>query len=151
MWRSGGRLRSRWVWLGITCCLMVGGGVIAFTKMDLERYRSDSNRLQKLATTELPSANDTPNQSVGWSQWRGPNRDGLSLETGLLKDWPASGPRVVWKQPIGRGFSSMAVVNGRLYTMDADTIESESGEPTPGAYESVVCLDANTGQQIWRF
>ncbi|MFL5240929.1 MAG: PQQ-binding-like beta-propeller repeat protein [Gemmataceae bacterium] len=151
MWRSGGRLRSRWVWLGIACCLLLGGGVIAFTKMDLERYRSDSNRLRKLATTELSSANDTPNQSAGWPQWRGPNRDGLSPETGLLKNWPASGPPVVWKQPIGRGFSSMAVVNRRLYTMDAETIEPESGETTPGANESVVCLDANTGQQIWRF
>jgi len=152
MWQSGGRLRSRWVWLGIGCCfLLVGGGVIAFTKIDLEHYRSDPERLQKLAATELPAVNGTPIQSANWPQWRGPNHDGLSLETGLLKDWPSGGPRLIWKQPIGRGFSSMAVVNGRLYTMDAETIEEGSGRIAPGHYESVVCIDANTGQEIWRF
>ncbi len=75
-----------------------------------------------------------------WPQWRGPNRDGVSTETGLLKTWPASGPAVLWRLPIGTGFSGVAVANGRLVTMDAN-----KGE------EFVICIDAATGKEVWRF
>ncbi|MCX6628799.1 MAG: hypothetical protein NTW28_14355, partial [Candidatus Solibacter sp.] len=55
--------------------------------------------------------------AADWSQWRGPNRDGKSAETGLLAQWPAGGPRLVWKvQGLGEGYSSFAVVGNRLYT-----------------------------------
>ena len=53
-----------------------------------------------------------------WPQWRGPNRDGISKETGLLKQWPADGPALVWKATgAGRGYSTMSIANGRLFTM----------------------------------
>src|SRR2546421_13080481 len=53
-----------------------------------------------------------------WPQWRGPNRDGISKETGLLKQWPANGPPLVWKaNGAGQGYSTLSVANGRLYTM----------------------------------
>ena len=53
-----------------------------------------------------------------WPQWRGANRDGISKETGLLKQWPEGGPPLVWKAAgAGRGYSSFAVSKGRLYTM----------------------------------
>src|SRR5688500_20366783 len=53
-----------------------------------------------------------------WPQWRGPNRDGISKETGLLKQWPAEGPPLAWKTSgAGRGYSSFSIANGRLYTM----------------------------------
>src|SRR5574341_499271 len=54
-----------------------------------------------------------------WPQWRGPNRDGISRETGLLKSWPESGPRVLWRAPSGEGFSGIAIASGRGYTMEA--------------------------------
>ncbi|HYG83133.1 MAG TPA: hypothetical protein VD861_22235, partial [Pyrinomonadaceae bacterium] len=45
-----------------------------------------------------------------WPQWRGANRDGISQETGLLKEWPESGPPLAWKAAgAGRGYSSLAV------------------------------------------
>ena len=51
-----------------------------------------------------------------WSQWRGPNRNGQSGETGLLKKWPSSGPKFVWKvKGIGGGYSSPAVAKGRIF------------------------------------
>src|SRR6267142_5818551 len=58
-------------------------------------------------------------QTTGeWPQWRGPNRDGISKETGLLKQWPAGGPPLVWKATgAGRGYSSFSISKGRLYTM----------------------------------
>jgi len=53
-----------------------------------------------------------------WPQWRGPNRDGLSKETGLLKKWPADGPELAWKaKGFGVGYSSVAVVNGLIFTL----------------------------------
>jgi outer membrane protein assembly factor BamB len=74
-----------------------------------------------------------------WPQWRGPNRDGISKETGLLKTWPDGGPSVVWKSPIGDGYSSVSISQGRIYTMDSK-----------GKEEYVVCLDQATGKELWR-
>ncbi|MFQ5865239.1 MAG: PQQ-binding-like beta-propeller repeat protein [bacterium] len=75
-----------------------------------------------------------------WPQWRGPNRDGISKETGLLKNWPKAGPKVLWRIPFGDGFSGISVSQGRAYTMYAKRKD-----------EYVVCLDASTGREIWRF
>lgn len=75
-----------------------------------------------------------------WIQWRGPNRDGISHETGFLKNWPEAGPKVLWRVPIGDGFSGISISGGRLYTMAAE-----------GSDEFVICLDASDGKEIWRF
>src|SRR5215471_12771274 len=59
-------------------------------------------------------------QRGDWSRWRGPNGDGLSGETGLLSEWPADGPPLAWRtKGLGSGFSSVAVVGGKIYTMGA--------------------------------
>ena len=74
-----------------------------------------------------------------WPQWRGPNRDGRSGETGLLKTWPAGGPPLAWTASgAGEGYSSFAVANGRLYTLGA-----RSGR------EYVLAFDAATGKRLW--
>lgn len=74
-----------------------------------------------------------------WPQWRGPNRDGISKETGLLKEWPAEGPSLVWKATgAGRGYSSFAISGGRLYTMGVR-----------GDREFVVAFDVATGKEAW--
>jgi outer membrane protein assembly factor BamB len=74
-----------------------------------------------------------------WPQWRGPNRDGVSKETGLLKQWPAEGPPLVWKTTgAGRGYSSFAVAGGRLYTMGLR-----------GEREHVIAFDVATGKEAW--
>ena len=52
-----------------------------------------------------------------WTQWGGPHRNFHTEATGLKDTWPAAGPRVVWKRPLGEGYSSTAVENGVLYTM----------------------------------
>src|SRR5919106_6012482 len=76
---------------------------------------------------------------ANWSQWRGPNRDGISKETGLLKQWPADGPPLVWKASgAGGGYSSFSVANGKLYTMGLR-----------GEREYVVAFDVNTGKEAW--
>ena len=75
-----------------------------------------------------------------WPQWRGPNRDGISRQTGLLKEWPDGGPQVLWRVPLGEGFSGISVARGRVYTMFS-----------AGNDEFVICLDASNGEEIWRF
>ena len=77
--------------------------------------------------------------SASWPQWRGPNRDGISKETGLLKQWPAEGPPLLWKASgAGGGFSSFSVANGRLYTMGLR-----------GEREFIIAFDAATGKEAW--
>jgi outer membrane protein assembly factor BamB len=74
-----------------------------------------------------------------WPQWRGPERTGISRETGLLKEWPKEGPKLLWKQTkIGGGYSTPAIVGERLYLM-AD----RQGD------EFVVALSAKDGAEIW--
>lgn len=74
-----------------------------------------------------------------WPQWRGPNRDGHSTATGLLKSWPKEGPPVAWRvDDVGVGYSSLAVQDGRAYTLgDLDGIES------------VICMDIRDGSRLW--
>jgi len=88
----------------------------------------------------LALAHQAPAQSsAGWPQWRGPNRDGISKETGLLKQWPAEGPSLVWKASgAGGGYSSFAVANGKLYTMGLR-----------GEREYVIAFDIATGKEAW--
>src|SRR4051794_14920210 len=83
--------------------------------------------------------------SVGdWPQWRGPNRDGVSQETGLLKTWPADGPKLVWEfDKAGLGYSSFSVVGDTLYTMGAE-------DQANGNQEFVLAIDISTGKEKWR-
>jgi len=78
--------------------------------------------------------------TADWPQWRGPNRDGISAETGLLDSWPSSGPPLVWKaQGLGEGYSSFAVVGDRLFTQGQQ-----------GNQEFVLAIDTKTGKELWR-
>src|SRR5580704_3477277 len=53
-----------------------------------------------------------------WPQWRGVNRDGHSADTGLLKAWPAEGPKLLWKTTgVGEGYSGVSIVGDKIYTM----------------------------------
>jgi len=71
---------------------------------------------------EAPGEGPIACAEPGWAQWRGPRRDGISNEKGLLKKWPNGGPKLLWKaEGIGRGWSSPMIVDGRLYiTGDID-------------------------------
>ncbi|MBT3269471.1 PQQ-like beta-propeller repeat protein [Candidatus Poribacteria bacterium] len=74
-----------------------------------------------------------------WPQWRGANRDGVSPERGLTTTWPEGGPPSLWTRAIGEGFSGVSIVGDRVYTM--------AGQ---GEDEVVLCLDALTGEDVWR-
>jgi len=75
-----------------------------------------------------------------WPQWRGPNRDGLSRETGLLPSWPEGGPPLVWKATgLGAGYSTVTVDGGRIFTLGAAR-----------DIEYLIALDTRTGKELWR-
>lgn len=76
--------------------------------------------------------------ATDWPQWLGPQRTGVSPETGLLTTWPAAGLNVLWKVPGGDGYSSVAVADGRAITL-----------VQVGKEEQVLALDANTGKELW--
>ncbi len=95
-----------------------------------------------------------PAGASDWPQWLGPNRDAVWPEKGTIDKFPEGGPKVLWRQPIGSGFAGPAVVGGKLYVMDRQAKQpvpegKASLGTLPGA-ERVLCLDAKTGEQIWK-
>jgi outer membrane protein assembly factor BamB len=78
--------------------------------------------------------------AADWSTFLGPKRDGISPDTGLLKEWPEAGPALLWKNTnIGPGWSSMAVVGELLYTTGNE-----------GDNQMLICIDVKTGKEVWR-
>lgn len=77
--------------------------------------------------------------AADWPQWRGPNRDGISHEKGLLRIWSAGGPPLAWKvKDLGEGYSSVSIAQGRIFTM---------GDRTEASF--VHALDEKNGKQLW--
>jgi outer membrane protein assembly factor BamB len=90
--------------------------------------------LAALLTLSLSSA-----LAGDWPQWRGPNRDDVSTETGLLKEWPADGPKRAWLfENAGMGYSGFSIAGGKLFTMG-----------TRDGQEILLALDAVTGKELW--
>jgi len=88
-------------------------------------------------TSLLPAA-----QGLDWPQFRGPDRDNISKETGLLRRWPAGGPKVLWSVPVTQGYAGAAIVGGRVYHHDYDEAKSEW---------IVNCRTLADGKLIWQF
>jgi outer membrane protein assembly factor BamB len=78
--------------------------------------------------------------AADWPQFLGPDRSGVSSETGLAKTWPADGPPVLWTVPLGEGFGPPAVQGGKVYLLDRANDE-----------DVVRCLDLATGTSEWTF
>ena len=78
--------------------------------------------------------------AADWPQFLGPDRTGRSAETGLNWDWEKAPPKVLWKAPIGAGYSSVSVVGDRVYTM-----------VNRGERDLVIALDAASGKELWKY
>ena len=76
-----------------------------------------------------------------WPQWRGPNRDGVWHETGIIEKFDKPQLDVLWRVPLSSGYCGPTVANGRLYVADRVT--------SPTQMERVHCFDAETGRRIW--
>ena len=79
-----------------------------------------------LIVVALTSSAHLTVSAADWPQWRGPDRSGTSKETGLLKQWPAGGPKLVWQvNDLGDGYSTPAIVGNRIYVMSNEGMENE--------------------------
>ncbi|MEO6184180.1 MAG: PQQ-binding-like beta-propeller repeat protein [Verrucomicrobiota bacterium] len=81
-------------------------------------------------------------RAADWPQFRGPNRDNVWNETGILKTFPAEGLKIRWRAPVGPGWSSPVVVRGRVYLTDM-RLEK------PRAWERIQCFKESTGKLLW--
>jgi outer membrane protein assembly factor BamB len=98
------------------------------------------------ASVTGPLSSSTSSSVGDWPQWRGPNRDGLSHTTGLLKRWPAGGPPVAWiARDLGGGYGAPSVANGRVYCL-GDRGDRNTFHPR----ECLSALDESTGNLLWR-
>jgi outer membrane protein assembly factor BamB len=77
-----------------------------------------------------------------WPQFRGANRDNGIDEKNLLRNFPKEGLTILWRQPVGPGYSNPIVADGRVYLSDCQL-------NNPKARERVVCFDENTGKPVW--
>jgi outer membrane protein assembly factor BamB len=79
--------------------------------------------------------------AADWPQWRGPERDGISKETGLLQEWPTEGPKLLWKKDgLGDGYSTPSIAGDRIYLINNKGLDNEF----------VQCLSTKDGSQIWQ-
>jgi outer membrane protein assembly factor BamB len=120
----------------------------------VEQHRAQQREQasSQAATTAQPNAPTTSASPTGtsnevaaahasrnyWTNFRGPNRDGSYEEMEVTTAWPAQGPPLLWKQPIGLGFASFVVADKRAYT-----IEQRRGKETVAAY------DVDSGRELW--
>jgi|GEM_PF-917966 len=103
--------------------------------------------------------------AADWMQWRGPDHNGISQETGLLKDWGSDGPKLVWKvNSLGIGYSNLSFANGMIYSMGDRNgncflfaLDEKTGEekwnvnvgPAGGTHEGPRCTPATDGKLVF--
>jgi outer membrane protein assembly factor BamB len=90
-----------------------------------------------------------------WPQWMGPKRDGVWREKGIIEKFPTNGPSILWRAPVNRGYCGPAVAGDRVFMLDrkpGPPLQRKPGDrtiPTAAGNERVLCMDANTGSNIW--
>src|SRR4051794_19596517 len=96
-----------------------------------------------LILTALPSFA----RADDWPQWLGPQRDGVWREKGILNKFPSGGPKILWRAPLGGGYSGPAVTGGKVFITDR-VLASGSSDPadpfkktSSRGQERVLCLD----------
>ncbi len=99
----------------------------------------DADLSAELADADFLEDEPAP-ESAGWPQWRGPHRDGIVRMVGLSTDWPKKDLPLLWEKPIGLGYSSFAVKDGRCYSLFRE-----------GDKEVVACWHVENGAEVWRY
>ncbi len=99
-----------------------------------------------------------PLRADDWPQWMGPNRDAVWHETGILKTFPKDGPKILWRTPIDSGYSGPAVAGGKVFVTDRvlskgamNPIDPFDTQTRVSSSERVLCLDAKTGDELWKY
>jgi len=147
-------MTKRTILVALVGCALLGGACRK-TANDAHYAAVESNREAQAsqpaaATAPSPSPSASASASPGaspaapapasnyWTNFRGPKRDGKYDETTVSTNWPSSGLPQVWKQPVGVGFASFVVADGKAFT-----IEQRRGQEVAAAY------DINNGRELW--
>src|SRR2546426_9196371 len=85
--------------------------------------------------------NSQPLVGSDWPQWRGPTRDGVWREKGIVERLPGPQIPIKWRAPISSGYSGPTVAGGRVFVTDRIT--------EPKSRERILCFDAETGKPLW--
>lgn len=117
------------------------GHITQLELVSLEASVAPGSIEEKPAAKTSEAKQPTERGGIAWPQWRGPQRDGISTETGWRKDWPAEGPKKIWSTNVGIGMSSPVIADGRLITQGND------GKNT----DTIIAFDASTGTELWRY
>src|SRR5689334_20730009 len=89
-----------------------------------------------------------------WPHWLGPQGDAVWRETGIVDKFPAGGPPLAWKKPVGLGYAGPAVAGGKVYVTDfvpkgsEDLASKGFARANSAGTEHVYCLDAKTGEKV---
>ena len=119
-----------------SCYRLIGFALVALLSLAAVSYAADSGSTQ----------------SGDWPQFHGPNRDAKCTETGLLREWPEGGPKLLWQaEGLGKGYSTVSITGGKIFTMGDRTPPGESVPPAAGDAETqfVIALDLNTRNELW--
>lgn len=98
--------------------------------------------MKKLFFTLLLAAVASTAAAQNWPRYLGPTSDSKSPQKGLLREWPAEGPEVLWSTPVGIGYGGPVVENGKVYLLDRDA-EKE--------IEIMRCMSLDNGKEIWSY
>jgi len=111
---------------------------LTFHKTDPNYDAVEAHRVRQAAQPATLTTNAPIARSRYWSGFRGPNRDGHYTELPIRTNWPATGLRPLWRQPVGGGYASFAIAEGRAFTIEQrrDT-------------EAITCYDIVTGRELW--
>lgn len=128
----------RRVWL-VVLSLLVMFGAAWLTRVSLVSAQTAKAKSKSKAARATNNLAAQEAQRGEWSRWRGPNGDGISLETGLLDSWPEDGPPLLWRvQGLGSGYASVAIAGGKIFTMG-----DKQGK------DHIVCLNQDDGAVLW--
>ncbi len=112
------------------------GPRLVFRRVKPNFDQLEANRA--LQTNSIPFLNPTQTGSVYWTDFRGPNRDGHYTHQPVLTDWPKSGPKELWRQPIGGGYASFVIARGRAFTIEQRR-----------EMEFATAYDIASGRELW--
>src|SRR4051794_29211938 len=96
--------------------------------MSLRYYACPFQMIGIVAALLIPLLWTVAIQADDWPQWRGPNRDGVWAETGILPSFPAQGLKARWRAKVGPGWSSPVVAKGRVYLTDSELKKPKAKE-----------------------
>lgn len=105
----------------------------------------------------LVLASESAVEAEDWPQWLGPSRDSVWRETGVIEKFPPGGPPVVWRAPVGPGYSSPSVAQGHVYVTDRVLPGAEKNPEnafergSTGGAERVLCFREADGKQVWKY